>query len=74
MVEITKFEGQKETEEAELISTEEKNVKKMNNLHNTLKTEFKEGVDKINEKHDTVARLEVRIVCVTFLLHLSFSG
>jgi hypothetical protein len=73
-VEISKFEGKKQSEEAELISTEEKNVKKLNNLCNILKTEFKEGMDKINEKHDTVVWLKVRIVCVTFLLHLSFSG
>lgn len=74
LVEISKFEEQKQSEEAELRSIEKKNVKKINNLHMMLKTEFKKGMDELNERHDTVARLKVWIVCVTFLVHLRLSG
>jgi hypothetical protein len=74
LMEISELEEQKQNEEAELISTEEKNVKQMNNLCSTLKTEFEEGMDKINKEHDAIAWLKVRIICITFPLHLSFSG
>lgn len=68
LVKVIEMELKKQNEEAELISTEEKNKKEVNNLCTILKREFKDGMDKINEKHDFIARLKVRIINVTFLL------
>ncbi|XP_021937543.1 IQ domain-containing protein G isoform X2 [Zootermopsis nevadensis] len=72
LVEISKFEEQKQSEEAELRSIEKKNVKKINNLHMMLKTEFKKGMDELNERHDTVARLKDQIQETLFMNDLKF--
>lgn len=67
LVKVSELEVQQQNEEAELISAEERNVKEINILHNILEGDFKKGMDKINNKSDTIAWLKVRIINVMFL-------
>jgi len=72
VVEILQLEAQKQNEEAELISMVERNMKEINRLHHQSKKEFKEGMDKINDKHDIIASLKVRIITVVSVIHSKF--
>lgn len=72
LVEILQLEAQKQNEEAELFSMFERNMKEINRLHHLLKKEFKEGMDKINDKHDKIASLKVRIITVVSVIHSKF--
>jgi hypothetical protein len=69
LVEIFELEAQKQNEETELISMVERNMKEINRLHRLLKKGFKEGMDKINDKHDIIASLKVRIIIVVSGIH-----
>jgi len=72
LVEILQFEAQKQNEEAETLSLVERNVKEINRLHHLSKKEFKEGMDKINDKHNIIASLKVRIMTVESAIHSKF--
>jgi hypothetical protein len=64
LVEILELEAQKQNEEVQLISMVERNVKEVNRLQQLLKKEFKDGMDKINDKIDIIASLKVRIIII----------
>jgi len=72
LVEILQLEAQKQNEEAELVSMVERNVKEINRFHHQSKKEFKEGMDKINDKHDIIASLKVRIITVVSVIYSKF--
>jgi hypothetical protein len=72
LLEILQLEAQKQNEEAELLSMVERNVKEINRLHHLSKKEFKEGMDNINDKHDIIASLKVRIITVVSVIHSKF--
>jgi len=72
LVEILQLEAHKQIEEAELLSMVERNVKEINRLHHLSKKEFKEGMDKINDKHDITASLKVRIITVVSVTYSKF--
>jgi hypothetical protein len=72
LVEILQLEAQKENEEAELLSMVERNMKEINRLHHLSKKEFKEGMDKINDKRGIIASLKVRIIIVVSVIHSKF--
>lgn len=72
LVEILQLEAQKQNEEAQLLSMVERNVKEIKRLHLLSKKEFKEGMDKINDKHDIIASLKVRIITVVSVIHSKF--
>jgi len=72
LVEILQLEAQKQNEEAEILSTVERNMKEINRLHHLSKKEFKEGMDKINDKRDIIASLKVRIITVVSVIHSKF--
>jgi hypothetical protein len=74
LVEMLEVEAQKQNEETHLISMVKRNMKEINRLHHLLKKELKEGMDKINDKHDIIASLDVRIITAVPGTHSKLLG